>query len=321
MPVETAVRPWQMISCDIFTWEGNDYLVTVDHFSNFSELDKLKESSAKQVIKKMKKLMSRYGEIEVLISDSGPQFTSKRFSDFATNWHFEHRTSSPHHQQANGRAEAAVKSIKSTLRKAKAANEDPYKALLALRNTEQEGISSSPGQRFLGRRAKTSIPITECLLVPDSQHLTCNVAQQHKKLVDKAKYDRHAKDLPPLKAGDSVRIKPVALGDKVWIKGSVLQRLDERSYVVSDGRKVIRRNRRVLKPIPTENPSEAMNENTNPASLQPPDASVLESPTTDVATGSPAAASEPPVLTVFAASSYGRPLKRPSYLNDYVLYK
>ena len=38
------------------------------------------------------------------------------------------------------------------------AKEDPYLGLLNLRNTPHEGMQSSPVQRLLGRRTKTSIP-------------------------------------------------------------------------------------------------------------------------------------------------------------------
>jgi len=43
--------------------------------------------------------------------------------------------SSPHHQQANGKAESAVKLAKQLLTKCKISGQDPYLALLAWRNT------------------------------------------------------------------------------------------------------------------------------------------------------------------------------------------
>ena len=50
-------------------------------------------------------------------------------------------------------------------------------------------------------------------------------------------YNKNAKDLPALAEGDSVRLKPFKLGDKVWKQGVVTQKLDNRSYEVatSDG--------------------------------------------------------------------------------------
>jgi transposase InsO family protein len=320
MPLELADRPWQMISSDICTLDGSDYLVTVDHFSNFIELDRLRDTGAKEVIKRLKKLMSRYGIPEIFISDCGSQFLCDQFRRFATAWGFTHRTSSPHHQQANGRAEAAVKTVKASLRKAKKAGDDPYKALLACRNTEQEGIGSSPSQRFLGRRARTSLPTTAALLKPSAYHLENNHMQWKKQQVDKNKYDRHAKDLEPLTEGSQVRMKPVALGDKVWIKANVLKRLDERSYLVRDGMKVLRRNRKDLKAIPSSNGAE---ESSQPESEQPntadpvccqpnvPDINPRENPTAEPSNSTN---DEPPRV-----SRYGRQIRLPSKLRDYVL--
>lgn len=51
------------------------------------------------------------------MSDGGPQFVSQEFQDFAKKWGITHMTSSPMHQQANGKAESAVKIMKTLLRK------------------------------------------------------------------------------------------------------------------------------------------------------------------------------------------------------------
>ena len=80
----------------------------------------------------MKSHFARHGIPDLVISDNWPQFYSEEFARFAKAWSFEHRTSSPGHRQANGMAEAAVKSAKSLIR-------DPYLALLDKRNTQTEG--------------------------------------------------------------------------------------------------------------------------------------------------------------------------------------
>ena len=60
-------------------------------------------------------------------------------------------------------------------------------------------------------------------------------------------YDRYCKDLEALDEGDSVRIKPMTLGNKIWKKGVVSKRLDERSYDVDTDEGTLRRNRVHLK--------------------------------------------------------------------------
>ncbi|KAL8613325.1 hypothetical protein ACOMHN_052565 [Nucella lapillus] len=102
----------------------------------------------------MKHHFARHGMPDVVISDNGPQFSSQLFKVFARSWGFTHKTSSPGHSQANGSAEAAVKVAKNLMKKCLYAKEDPYIGLLNLRNTPEEGLTSSPMQRLMGRRAK-----------------------------------------------------------------------------------------------------------------------------------------------------------------------
>ena len=42
-PHETPSRPWERVSCDLFTWDSKEYLITVDYYSNFWEVDRLFE--------------------------------------------------------------------------------------------------------------------------------------------------------------------------------------------------------------------------------------------------------------------------------------
>ncbi|CAC5379297.1 unnamed protein product [Mytilus coruscus] len=43
-------RPWAKIGTDLFTLSGNDYLITVDYYSSFFEVDRLYDTSSKTVI-------------------------------------------------------------------------------------------------------------------------------------------------------------------------------------------------------------------------------------------------------------------------------
>ena len=198
IPVEAPQRPWQQVSCDIFQWSSCNYLISVDHHSNFFEVDRLTTMSTEQVRKKLKQHFARYGQPEILITDNGPQFKSEEFAHFSRTWNFKHRTSSPYHQQGNGRAEAAVKIAKQLMTKAAADKKDPGKALLAYRNTPQNDLRTSPAQRFLGRRTRTSLPATPALLEADAANL-CRTEELTKKAQSvKASYDKRTRPLPPI---------------------------------------------------------------------------------------------------------------------------
>ena len=133
---QTPDRPWQYVAADLFELEGKSYLVTSDYFSDFFELDHLRSTASLSVIRKLKAHFTRNGIPEQLVTDNGPQFSSR----FSKEWDFDHRTSSPRHSQSNGKAESAVKEAKKILLKCEKAGSDAFLALLDHRNTPPAGI-------------------------------------------------------------------------------------------------------------------------------------------------------------------------------------
>ena len=65
---------------------------------------------------------------------------------------------------ANGKAESAVKTARSLLRKALDSDKEPYMAILDYRNTLIQGMDSSPAQRLMNRCTKTLLPTSGKLL-------------------------------------------------------------------------------------------------------------------------------------------------------------
>ena len=112
MPHELPLRPWEKVGTDMFSLDGRDYLITVDYLSNFWEVDRLLDTKSSTVIRKLKAHFATNGSPNYVVSDGGPQYVSEEFKRFTREWDFEHVTSSPLHQNANGKAEAAVKMAK-----------------------------------------------------------------------------------------------------------------------------------------------------------------------------------------------------------------
>ena len=245
MPHETPTRQWEKVGVDLFSWEGRDYQVVVDYTSNFWEVDRMTSTTTASVIKVLKGHFARQGIPTTVVSDNGPQYTSEEFQVFTAKWDIEHQTSAPGHQNANGRAEAAVKAAKLMFTKCKASKSDPYLALLELRNTPTQGVGSSPAQRLLNRRTRTLLPTTARLLAPRGEEYLkkdrTRIDEQKAKQTEN--YNRTARDLPVLEEGDVVRMKPFRLGQKAWEKAVVQRRLDERSYEVDTPDGTYRRNR------------------------------------------------------------------------------
>ena len=258
METETADRPHAIVSADLMDFQGHTYLVTVDHFSSWPEIAKLDNLSSEHTILRLKSQFSRYGIPDKFYSDNGPQFASDSFRKFAKDYGFVHITSSPHYAQSNGRAERTVQTIKNILKKAS----DPYKAMLAYRNTPLHKIGLSPSQLFLGRRLKTDLPTSAELL--KSKSLSTQEVEERlktKKFQDKINYDKHAgSTLRDLYPGEQTVIRH---NDR-WTPATVVDKHQTpRSYVMQTqtGRK-LRRNRRDIRPTAAKFPQDATPDDT-----------------------------------------------------------
>ena len=265
--------PYEIAATDLFEWRNDMYLVTVDSYSGFYDIDKLPDTSSKTVITKLKKQFSIHGIPRILFSDNGTQFTSREFKNFAQMWNFQQVTSSPKYPQSNGLAERAVRSAKSLMNKCAEDNTDPYLALLFIRNTQRPGLESS-AERLFSRHTKTTLPTKEISLKPK---LVEKVSENLKRIRMQKKqyYDKRARPLQKLEPKDIVRMETDKGFEKI---GKIVKEADRpRGYVVEINGKQYERNRKhllkveeQLKPeaeFEIDKPPEALVKNPSPTRL------------------------------------------------------
>lgn len=239
-------HPWEKVGSDLFELNGATYLLVVDYFSRYIEVQKLSSTNSKSVILALKAIFSRHGVPVTFVSDNGPQYTSREMQEFAESYGFKQVTSSPHFPQSNGMAERSVKTVKSLLDK----SNDPYMAILSYRTTPLPWCNLSLAELLMGRRLKTDIPQPKKAFVPEWPHLT-GFREKDKEWKDKQKSDydkRHrVKTLPPLPDDQSVWIHT----QDRQCAGRVLHpAAAPRSYIVETPTGRLRRNRSHLVPIP-----------------------------------------------------------------------
>ena len=104
---------------DLFAFKDHKYLLLVDYFSRWIEIAYLSSTTSTSVIAHCKAIFGRQGIPETVVSDNGPQFSSREFSKFAGTCGFTHLRSSPLHPQGKGEAERAVQTVKNLLKKPK----------------------------------------------------------------------------------------------------------------------------------------------------------------------------------------------------------
>ena len=239
--------PWQMVSQDIFHWRSGAYLITVDHYSDFFEVDPLPDTLATTLVGKSSVQFARHGIPEVLLSDNGPQFISAEFSSFCKKYNIDHQTSSPYWPQGNGKAESAVKIAKSLLTKSPEFTSFQL-ALLDYRNTPPQGHTLSPAQRSLGRRTRQLLPAPVSSLLPLSG--TSELVHQEilaRRQLAEAAYNKHHRvqsPLPDLEVGDYVYAKPPPhRKGSAWSYGRITRLAGPRSCVIETSGGEVRRNR------------------------------------------------------------------------------
>jgi hypothetical protein len=251
--------PWQFVGVDFLKFDSANFVIIVDYYSNFIEVEKVENLTAYQVIGKLKSQFARHGIPEKLFSDGGPPFNSVEFREFCSVWEIKHELSSPTHAKSNGKAESGVKTIKNLFKKAKLSNTDVYLCVLDQRNTPQKDMKYSPSQMLMSRHGRTLIPLNESLMAPksiSSEEMKKRI--ETKQLKQKIYYNKNSKNLQELKPKDIVFVQPRDLKRELWKKAVVQEKINNRRYKIRMNDKFYIRNRVYLrlagaKPMPDEN--------------------------------------------------------------------
>jgi len=114
LPHEITERPYCKLSVDFAEVTGQTYLMVTD--SKWFEPIKVNSKNAGIVIKELKKLFSRYGIPNEIISDNVP-FNSLEFKTFCLDNDIKCSFISPKHSQSNGMVEKSVGIFKKMFKK------------------------------------------------------------------------------------------------------------------------------------------------------------------------------------------------------------
>lgn len=113
---ETPRGPWSQIHLDFAgPFMGCTFLIVMDAFSKWVELELMTSITSEAVIRVLRCLFSTHGLLDVLVSDNGPQLTSATFQLFLANLGIRHAQVAPYYPAGNGLVKQAVRSAKETL--------------------------------------------------------------------------------------------------------------------------------------------------------------------------------------------------------------
>ena len=204
MITNDATEPWQKVGANLFQISGKDYLIAIDYYSNYPEVAVWSSTTAEVVITHMKSIFGRHRIPSYLLTDNGPQSVTIKVKQFEAQCGFEHTLSSPFFAQANSKAEKGVQIMKRMWEKCQKQGSYPYLALLSHRAAPLL-CGKSPAE-IMGRQLRSRLP--RAIFISNKPHALLPATRSRQKQF----YDKSTKQLPKLKAGNTVRI----LSDRGW---------------------------------------------------------------------------------------------------------
>lgn len=218
--------PWSRVHLDFAgPFFGKMFLLIVDSFSKWIEVIPVSSATSEATIAALKKLISRYGYFNVIVTDNGTAFTSRKFKEFCEKYASLHLTTPAYHPRSNGQVERYVGTFKRSLMKIRHAtvsgnfDEHLRNFLFTYRTTPHTTTGKAPCELFLGRSLRTKLT----LLKPEPRP-----SQSSSPAV-----------LKGFKEGDKVYVRDYSDKKIPWRKGRVKMVLGKNTWlVVVDGKEV-----------------------------------------------------------------------------------
>jgi hypothetical protein len=174
MPPKSDVVAWPKPS---YAWErihvdyapkfyGKALLIMVDSYSKWIEVGVTRSeyTSAKKTIELLRNSFSRNGYPRIMVSDNGPQFTSKEMKDFCELNGIKQKFVAPYCPSTNGEAERCVQTVKKGIEKIMHGNTNDLQKhledfLFTYRYTPHCSTKKSPAEMFFGRRLRNPLSL------------------------------------------------------------------------------------------------------------------------------------------------------------------
>ena len=89
------MSPMELVSADLYEFNGNDFMVIADAYSGFVEATKLPRTTSAEIIKAFEKLFSFVGYPARLRTDNATNLCSAEAERYYDSKGIRHETSSP----------------------------------------------------------------------------------------------------------------------------------------------------------------------------------------------------------------------------------
>ena len=251
--------PYEQVAVDFFTMNGSQLIVYADRLSGWVEVAKVSSTAFPVVRKLMLKWFQTFGVPKEISSDGGPPFNSHDYNEFLKQWGIKKRISSAHYPQSNGRAEAAVKSMKRCIGDCGSDDDMMTRAIMMHRNTPNRETKISPAEMLFGIKLRDHLPNKFRPLRKEWRQIQKSVELHNAaKNQQMEESNNSRRTLLPLDLGDRVSIQNQH-GNKprLWSNtGTIVEVLPDRQYrlLIDGSRRLTLRNRKFLRKINQQTP-------------------------------------------------------------------
>ena len=218
---------WQRIHIDFAgPFMNRMFLIVVDSHSKWLEIEVMSSVTSEATIEKLREMFARFGIPMQLVSDNGPQFTSREFAEFTKANGIKHTLVAPYHPRSNGQAERFVQTFKQYFKTegSNSIKQSLSRFLFSYRTTPRSVTGQTPAELFLNRRLRTRLD----LLRPDLGRKVFEKQIDQKAIFDRTSKERH------FSMGEEVLVQNFR-GEPKWIEGTVAERTGPVSYRVIVG--------------------------------------------------------------------------------------
>ncbi|XP_065318403.1 uncharacterized protein LOC135926443 [Gordionus sp. m RMFG-2023] len=109
---------WHQVHIDnAGPYQNHYWLVVIDASSHWPEIVPMTSTTTESTIKILRNIFARFGFTKIIVSDNGPQFSSKDFNNFHKKNGIQLVHGSPYHPQTNGITERLVRTFKQSMNK------------------------------------------------------------------------------------------------------------------------------------------------------------------------------------------------------------
>ena len=220
---EYPSRPWERLHIDhAGPLNGDTFLIIVDSYSKWVEVEKVKSTDAQTTVRVLRKLFSTHGVPRIIVSDNGSGFASAELKQFLEQNGVKHAFAAPYHPSSNGQAERYVRIFKESLKSLKEGDVETKlcRFLFRYRITPQTTTGQSPSELLFNRKLRSALS----QMRPD---LHAGVREKQMRSYD------GQKTLRTFEVGNSVLVSNFGVreGGK-WIRGTIAEVLGSKNFRV-----------------------------------------------------------------------------------------